>query len=130
MPNISSLKGKRNHGAQPGNKNAFKHGFYTQHFTPEEINLLDRLDDDLIHEIKVLRAYVHRLSTMLEGKDDYSENDLAKLTLLNSICVTIGGLTSTRAFQTGKVTDVQEAITEGIIYMAPINFPHLVGSKR
>jgi uncharacterized protein YjcR len=120
----------KKHGGQPGNKNAFKHGFYSQHYTTDEIKLLDELDDDILHEIKLLRVITNRIMEMVRSKITYSEDDRALLNLLNNISANIGSLTTRRAFQTGRVTAVQEAITEAILSTAPMNFPHLTGSKK
>lgn len=50
-------------GAQPGNKNALKHGFYSRSFRQIESNdLLPAADLQLINEINLLRVYIRRLS--------------------------------------------------------------------
>ncbi len=57
-------KPKPKRGAQPGNQNARKHGFYSKHFTPEQIEQLENADDlkDLGPEINLLRV---KLNTLL-----------------------------------------------------------------
>jgi uncharacterized protein YjcR len=118
-----------NHGAPRGNKNALKHGFYAQHFTAEEIQLLDKLDGDIQNEIKLLRAYIHRVAKMTEDRETYSENDRILLAMLNSFCANVGNLTTRRAYLTGRVSPVQDAITTAILETAPTTFPHLAGGK-
>ena len=51
---------KRSRGAQPGNQNARKHGYYSGVLTPEQENDLQdaALIDDLDHEIAVLRVKI------------------------------------------------------------------------
>ena len=58
----------RKRGGQPGNQNARKHGFYSKHFTPEQIELLEDADDlrDLGPEIALLRV---KLNTLLDDPD-------------------------------------------------------------
>ena len=58
-------KPKRKRGAQPGNQNARKHGFYSKHFTPDQTNQLEASDDlkDLGPEINLLRV---KLNTILD----------------------------------------------------------------
>jgi hypothetical protein len=51
---------KRNRGAQPGNQNARKHGYYSRVLTPEQENDLPvaALIDNVDHEIAVLRVKI------------------------------------------------------------------------
>ena len=75
---------KRKRGGQPGKQNARKHGFYSKHFTPEQIEQLEDDDDlrDLGPEIALLRV---KLSTLLDDPDVSPElflravNSLARL---------------------------------------------------
>lgn len=64
----------RKRGAQKGNRNAHKHGFYAAAFTPAGRNVLRRaarIDaKSLTHEIDLLRA------TLFELKRDYPKNIL------------------------------------------------------
>jgi hypothetical protein len=51
----------RKRGAQPGNRNAFKHGFYSDQFKQvEKINLSQIQPTDLTDEIQLLRVQMHR----------------------------------------------------------------------
>ena len=61
-------KPNRKRGGQPGNQNARKHGFYSKHFTPEQIEQLEDADDlkDLGPEIALLRV---KLNTLLDDPD-------------------------------------------------------------
>jgi uncharacterized protein YjcR len=111
-------------GAPPGNKNALKHGFYSKRFTPEEQGLLS-MDADLLHEVKLLRAFVYRISGMLSDKKEYSERDRALLALVVEFCTSIGSLITRRAFQTGKVMDIQKVIMLALEKESSIIFPHL-----
>jgi hypothetical protein len=51
----------RKRGAQPANKNAFKHGFYSEQFKVEECLALENLSvTDLSGEIEFVRVYLKR----------------------------------------------------------------------
>jgi hypothetical protein len=51
----------RNKGAQPGNTNALKHGFYSRFFKEGEVTDLSSLAPDLTDEIAMLRVITRRL---------------------------------------------------------------------
>jgi hypothetical protein len=69
-------------GAQPGNINALKHGFYSTHFTRGEIESLDpSISAGLLDEIALLKVLVRRLF-------DYAEDP----TSLDSMCKTMSTL--------------------------------------
>jgi hypothetical protein len=71
--------GARRRGAQPGNKNALRHGFYSRQFKAEEIKRLDEQDPtDVKAEIELLRVVLDRLTDQLDfepvyqpGKDEH-----------------------------------------------------------
>lgn len=51
----------RKRGAQPGNKNAYQHGFYAQHFKTEEQRILSKMSlTDLSGEIELMRIQLNR----------------------------------------------------------------------
>ena len=64
---------KRKSGGQPGNQNARKHGYYSKHFTPEQMNELEEINyhKGLDPEIALLRV---RLNALL--KDPEADPDL------------------------------------------------------
>lgn len=62
----TSLSSKRPRGAQPGNSNAVKHGFYSRKFHPQELNDLDlMLAGDLNDEIDMFRVVTRRVFDLL-----------------------------------------------------------------
>ena len=77
-------KPKRKSGGQPGNQNARKHGFYSKHFTPDQLKQLEDADDlrDLGPEIALLRV---KLNALLDDPEVSTElllravNSLARL---------------------------------------------------
>ena len=63
---------KRKRGGQPGNQNARKHGFYSKHFTPEQMKQLEEIDyhKGLDPEIALLRV---KLNSLLEDPETSPE---------------------------------------------------------
>jgi hypothetical protein len=79
---------KRKPGAQPGNLNALKHGFYSKHFRNAENADLDiLLIEGLADEITMLRVVTRRVLELANGMDDLE----AGINLLGAL-----GLASTR----------------------------------
>ena len=65
------MTAKRTRGAQPGNVNALKHGFYSEQFRNGELADLTSFEDtNLQDEIGVLRVYLRRLLEMADGIED------------------------------------------------------------
>jgi hypothetical protein len=59
---MTDNKPKRKRGAQPGNTNALKHGFYSHRFNNLEISDLNTaLSDGLTDEIALLRVIIRRV---------------------------------------------------------------------
>lgn len=87
----------RNQGAQPGNSNTKKRGFYSMRFSTEEIERLERHDPFSIEsELQILRIYISRLTTLIpEGK--LGEEDLKALNTLASLMQSLALLLKTRA---------------------------------
>jgi len=64
----------RHCGGQPGNRNAFKHGFYAKKYFPLEISDLDTaLGEGLLDEIALLRVTIRRV---FEIANDCDQQDL------------------------------------------------------
>ena len=64
----------RRRGAQPGNLNAMKHGFYSRNFHRFEIEDLKKIPDtDLVGEINALRVVTRRL---LELSSDNTDTEI------------------------------------------------------
>ncbi len=62
---------RKKRGAQPGNKNALKHGFYARGFERDEITDLNNyVDPGIESEIILLRVTIRRLFKLAKGCDD------------------------------------------------------------
>jgi len=68
---------KRSRGAQPGNTNAVKHGFYSRQFRPQEISDLDSiLMGNLDDEINMFRIVMRRVFDLAHEKKVSKEEEL------------------------------------------------------
>ena len=102
-------------GGQPGNKNAFKHGFYTGLFKAHERQLLDNLPAaDLSAEIELIRVTSARFIESLmasRGTLDY-ESNLTALRLVNLSAQSIATLLRVQALTGAAGREMAEAIQE------------------
>jgi hypothetical protein len=94
---------RRLRGAQPGNCNALKHGFYSRHFKHGEVEDLAVFNDILDEEIDMLRV-VHRRA--LEYATQFEPGDLKEWSRL----LTAFGLSATHL---GKLLDYKHRLQGG-----------------
>lgn len=74
MAAASDLPAKRRRGAQPGNMNALKHGFYAALFRPAELSDLETmLETGLAGEAAMLRVMTRRVLALAGGVEDLDE---------------------------------------------------------
>ena len=68
-------------GAPAGNQNARKHGFYSQHFTRQELADLVTLagDPSLDDEIALARVALRRLFNFLNDEDDLTPREMGAI---------------------------------------------------
>ena len=102
---------RRHRGAQPGNNNALKHGFYARRFRDLEDIDLDVLAATLESEIMGLRVVNRRI---LELSDDFPENPwfaVQTLSLFGNKCVQIATLARTNLMLTGGKSDATATIS-------------------
>jgi hypothetical protein len=73
----SSIPLKRKRGAQPGNTNAFWHGFYSTAFTQAELHGLDEnIKGEFVDEIALARVNAAHLAELLK---DYKNMTLGEV---------------------------------------------------
>lgn len=114
MPNKSRTPARKP-GAQPGNKNALKHGFYAKHFTDDETHRLGDLADLTVKdEIELLRVYVSRISQQLPTGTELDKMTLTAFNTLAIIAQTIGGLVRTEHLIKGKGGELEKGILEAL----------------
>ena len=117
---MDEIKTKRNHGGQPGNHNALKHGFYSKNFSAaERKNLRD--DPNMKNEIEAARVIAQRIMKRINQKglsqeetgeiDDRTRNTI---NTLNNLLATIGNLERTHYVVVGKDSPVENAIMEAL----------------
>jgi len=119
----------RKHGGQPGNKNAMRHGFYANRFTPDENKRLDGIEPtDLLSEIALLRICMDKLTNEMnfdvvwyktkDGADSDIRDDhyLKQLNTLGIMTQSLSTLTRTHHLihgRSGNVIDtIQQALEE------------------
>jgi hypothetical protein len=114
---------KRSRGAQPGNTNALKHGFYTDLYTDLELTDLETaLGKGLGDEIALMRVNIRRFVAAFDTKsnsdDPMSFEDASIfLTTLGSSMTRLSGLLRADKFLTGSddsavMQAIHAAITE------------------
>jgi hypothetical protein len=104
---------KRSRGAQPGNFNALKHGFYSRQFrSREHIDLDALLTVDLNDEIHLLRILMRRALELSSDTEDLAEC----LATLKAISAASARLTNMLRVQKliGKSNDIPDLITQAI----------------
>lgn len=94
MTRIHQPPPKKRRGAQPGNQNNLKHGFYTRQFREKERKILDQLPiSDLQEEMKTLRAYLRRylkeLDLIAPGDHQAVQDTLFTVCLVSSQLVAL-----------------------------------------
>ena len=117
-------KSKRKPGAQAGNKNALRHGFYAKTFTADENNRLDAQKRDVTAEINLVRVYINRLCPEISFKEitrtdnngtEYRDaHYLAQLNILSVMTGAVATLERTDYLMRGKNESVQASILEAL----------------
>ena len=117
--------GKRKPGAQPNNKNAEKHGFYSKNFSADESQRLATSDRfSLEHELDLLRVHVDRLIKEISFDEVMHHDDkgnatrdghyLAQLNTLSIMTQSLSTLVRTHYLTRGKGGTVEQSIMEAL----------------
>lgn len=110
---------KNKKGAQKGNKNALKHGFYSELLTAKEIARLNKIKDiDLDDEIKLLRSIVYKLREKMD-MNAVTEDELKRLNTLANIVQVINTTTRTKLLARGGGGEIAQTIMEAIMSLDP-----------
>jgi|SRR3970282_314139 len=120
-------KGKngRNAGAQPGNKNAQKHGFYSRQFSTTESKRLEGQDRFTIEdELDLLRVCMDRLTEQLsfdeithrDDKGNYTRDNhyLQQLNTLSLMTQSLSTMIRTHYLTRGKGGTLEQGIMEAL----------------
>ena len=84
-PNPQPTRRKR--GAQPGNRNAYKHGFYAKSFSAQELKSLQDVQNGMTDEIAMLRLLMRRILEQAdepESKVEVWTQTLQRLSLVSN----------------------------------------------
>jgi len=105
---------KRKRGAQPGNRNALKHGFYARGFDRAVVKDLNTRDPHIDDEIVLLRVLMRRFfERTLRGES--SPRDLETLRAFAFAAHTIGRLAKiSKAFEPAPEDILSSAMDEAI----------------
>jgi hypothetical protein len=113
----TATNGRKSKGAQPGNTNAIKHGFYSRQFSRLELADLNVITSTLADEIALLKVTARRLFTFANGIDDQDhtlDSFIAVSGALGSIAIRIAHLTRTGKYLTGNESPLDDAFTMAI----------------
>ncbi|MGV8026760.1 MAG: hypothetical protein AB2L18_09405 [Anaerolineaceae bacterium] len=106
---------KRQRGAQPGNINALKHGFYSQRFSPLEIRDLNiSLADGLEDEIALLRVTIRRVFDLATEEGEDTETWFKALSTLGLASTRLAGLVRTQKLIKGDSSSVASALSQAL----------------
>jgi hypothetical protein len=95
----------RRRGAQPGNTNALKHGFYTRRFTKRDLSGVETTNlKNLAEEIALIRVFTRRMVETAVQEPDYYD----LVSVLRAICLASGTITRIIKAQTFINADTNE----------------------
>ncbi len=105
---------KRKPGAQPGNGNALRHGFYAKSFTEAEMRRLDKdIEGEFIDEIALARTNASRLAELLKDYKNMSLDDVVSASnALNNYLDRIQSLSRAQRFMYRNQTTLEQALEE------------------
>lgn len=114
-------KSARKKGAQPKNKNALKHGYYSKQFSADEKARLDGADNlDVLAEINLIRVQIDRLTEQISfdeimrvdqnGSEFRDSHYLQQLNTLSAMTGSMATLVRTHYLTHGKSGDIQTSI--------------------
>ncbi len=105
---------KRKRGAQPGNSNAFRHGFYSKAYTQSDMQQLDtNVKGEFLDEINLARVNASHLAELMK---DYKNMPLADFisasNALNNYLDRIQSLSRAQRFIYQNQTTIEKALEE------------------
>ncbi len=106
---------KRKPGAQPGNVNAWKHGFYSRRFKALELCDLDSiLQNNLDDEIALLRVMIRRVFEIADSSAESLEDWESALSTLGAASTRLAGLVRVQHLSSGKSQNIEDLLAEAI----------------
>ena len=111
---MPAKKARKKRGAQPRNRNALKHGFYSAQFKEGEIkDLEDNLRTGLQDEIAMMRVVTRRVVDLASKQKDL-EGMLNTLGALGLAAIRLAGLLKTQKLIGGEDNTITDAINEAL----------------
>jgi hypothetical protein len=110
----NSAVSKRRRGAQPGNQNAQRHGFYAKSFTENELQDLDsNIKGEFHDEIALARINAARLAELLKDYQNMPFEDVVSgSNALNNYLDRIQSLSRAQRFIYQNQTTIEKALEE------------------
>jgi hypothetical protein len=106
---------RKRSGGQPGNWNAFKHGFYSRRYRPLEVSDLNTvMSDDLTGEIALLRVIIRRVFEFAGTEATDLDSWTKALNSLGAAATRLAGLMRTQQILTGGGTDMVDILSQVI----------------
>jgi predicted RNase H-like nuclease len=94
------------------NLNAPRRGFYERRISSRQMRQLKKISTDVTDEIRILRMKVYFLLDQLEGLTFYTDLDMAKLGMINTLVNTIARLVQRNRFLSCKDLDLGALLEE------------------
>ena len=107
-------KPARKRGAQPGNRNAYKHGFYSNQFSNQDIASLKDVQKGLVDEILMLRLLMRKVLEQVDEQESSFEQWMGTLQRLSLVANRLAKLVKTHQELTGDVSGGGEDVFEEI----------------
>ena len=108
-------RAKRKPGGQPGNVNAWKHGFYSRRFKALELCDLDTiLRNNLDDEIALLRVMIRRVFEIADSNAETLDDWQSALSTLGAASTRLAGLVRVQQLSSGKSQNIEDLLAEAI----------------
>ena len=105
----------RKPGGQPGNLNAWKHGFYSRRFKDLELSdLASVITDNLDDEISLLRVMIRRVFEFADSQAETLEDWESVLSTLGAASTRLAGLIRVQTLSSGKSQNIEDLLAEDI----------------
>jgi hypothetical protein len=93
---------------------ARKDGYYHDRFTRPEILRLRRTRPDLVDEICLVRVFLHRLASALDGIQTYVDDDLKMFAAMTALSRAVGTLVRYQVMINRPGDPLDRAVTEAL----------------
>ena len=104
----------RRRGAQPGNTNALKHGFYSRQFRNLELTDLDSLEATLSDEVAGCRVAARRIMELSDGISDDPVLAISALNMYGAMCQRVARLMQVHSVLSGNSNDTLAVISQAL----------------